>query len=988
MANDFDSRIIEQGKKIYELMEGATPSIFNKDWWQGRIMEYSMNKEDFKVEMFRFVDVLPVLKTPVMVARHLQEYFCRPDQNFPTAFQWGLKAVSPTSIVAKKAAQLIEKNIKNMAHQFIAGTTGAEAVDTITKLRKSSMGFTVDLLGEATVSDEEADVYQKRYLELIESLSTSSVEWEPVPILDQDDRGPIPRVNISIKMSSLFSQIDPIDFAGSLEATKNQLRPIFQLAKSRKVAVNLDLEQFIFRDITFAVFKALMEEPEFKDFEHAGVVIQAYLQDSEKDAQDIIKWAKKKKKRITVRLVKGAYWDYETVIAEQNGWPSPVFLNKWESDASYERISELLLKNTKNILPAFASHNVRSLAHAIILAEKLKVPKNAFEIQTLYGMAEPLRVAISQLGFRLRVYLPVGEMIPGMAYLVRRLLENTSNESFLRQSFVDGVELERLLENPVQTLVKEKPVPKKKGEIGPFDSHPPTDFSLAENRIRFEKAFKPVEKAFGTYYPLIINNKKVKTENSTTSTSPSNPDIIIGEVAKASRVEADMAIKATQDAFPAWRDSTPETRARLLLKAADIMRKQSHELSALMVHEEGKNWREADGDTCEAIDFFEYYAREAIRLGEVQKLGNKPGELNHYFYQARGTVVVIAPWNFPLAILTGMTTGALAAGCTVIMKPASQSPVIAAKLMEILKSAGFPPGVVNFLPCSGRDVGAYLVTHPDIHMITFTGSMEVGLEMIRQAYTTKEGQTGVKKVIAEMGGKNGIIIDDDADLDEAVMATVKSAFGYQGQKCSACSRVIVLKENYDEFVHRLLEATKSLVIGPGRDPKNLIGPVIDAGAHRTISEYIEIGKKECTLALQRTDVPDTGYFVGPTIFVDVEPHHRIAQEEIFGPVLAVLKAENLDEALEIANGTNYALTGGLISRSPGNIERVRKEFRVGNLYINQGSTGALVGRQPFGGFKMSGIGSKAGGPDYVPQFLEPRTITENTMRRGFTPVDE
>ncbi len=405
-----------------------------------------------------------------------------------------------------------------------------------------------------------------------------------------------------------------------------------------------------------------------------------------------------------------------------------------------------------------------------------------------------------------------------------------------------------------------------------------------------------------------------------------------------------------------------------------------------MVYECGKPWAEADGDVAEAIDFCMYYAQQ-MRLLAAPVQCDYPGEENSYFYQPRGVAVIISPWNFPLAILTGMTVAALVAGNTVIMKPAEQSSVIAVKLFEMIRDAGVPDGVVTYLPGTGEEIGPVLVNSPDVDLIAFTGSREVGLSINEQAAHTPPSQNHVKKVIAEMGGKNAIIVDDDADLDEAVQGVVGSAFGFSGQKCSACSRVIVLEPAYDSFLERLAGATESLKVGPAEDPGTTVGPVIDEEAQRRIEDYIAIGKDECRtiVSMDVGDLAGEGYYVGPHVFADVEPDNRLAQHEIFGPVVAVLKAEDLDEAFRIANSTDYALTGGMYSRSPKNLQRVRAEMRVGNLYLNRSITGALVQRHPFGGYKMSGIGSKAGGHDYLLQFLLPIAVSENTLRRGFAP---
>jgi RHH-type proline utilization regulon transcriptional repressor/proline dehydrogenase/delta 1-pyrroline-5-carboxylate dehydrogenase len=446
-------------------------------------------------------------------------------------------------------------------------------------------------------------------------------------------------------------------------------------------------------------------------------------------------------------------------------------------------------------------------------------------------------------------------------------------------------------------------------------------------------------------------------------------------------------VAAARAAFPAWSALTARLRGDRLRQAAAIMRERRFELAAWIIEEVGKPWREADADVAEAIDFCEFYSQQMQQFEERPRRRDFPGEENIYVYQPRGVAAVIAPWNFPLAILTGMTAAALAAGNTVIMKPAEQSSVVAAKLMEIWMQAGIPAGVVNLLPGRGETIGAALVQHPGVDLVAFTGSREVGVKIYEDAAKFRSGQQSLKRVIAEMGGKNAIVIDADADLDEAVTGVIHSVFGYAGQKCSACSRVVVHQAVAEPFTHRLIEAAKCMPIGPAEDPATLVGPVIDESSREKVWRYIEKGKQEGRLAFMAdiNGLADRGYFVPPTIFNGVPPEAAIAQEEIFGPVLAVIVASDFDRALDIANGTPYALTGGVYSRNPENLEKARRQFHVGNLYINRGITGALVDRQPFGGFKMSGLGSKAGGPDYLLQFLEPKTITENTLRHGFAP---
>jgi RHH-type transcriptional regulator, proline utilization regulon repressor / proline dehydrogenase / delta 1-pyrroline-5-carboxylate dehydrogenase len=519
-----------------------------------------------------------------------------------------------------------------------------------------------------------------------------------------------------------------------------------------------------------------------------------------------------------------------------------------------------------------------------------------------------------------------------------------------------------------------------------FQNEPLLDFSRQQNRARFAEALKDVRRKFGDDYPLWITGEKLETEKWFDSINPAAPEEIIGRVPAAGRAEAGRALIHATEYFPEWAATPANERAGFLFRAAEIMRRRRLELAAWEIFEVGKGWREADADVAEAIDYLEYYGQEMLRLSEPRVTQKLPGESNVYLYGPRGVAIVIAPWNFPLAILTGMTAAALVTGNCAIVKPAEQSPVTGALLMEILREAGLPKSACQLLQ-GGGELGAYLVRHFAVHLIAFTGSRDVGLEILRTAYDRQPGQDHVKRVVCEMGGKNAIIVDEDADLDEALVHILESAFGYQGQKCSAASRLILVGEIHDLLLDRLVEAVRSLKIGPPEDPRNFIGPVIDAAAHAKIKSYIDLGKWGGKCVLER-EAPTKGFFVGPAIFSEIAPDHRLANEEIFGPVLAVLKAKDFNHALEIANRSAYALTGGVFSRSPANIEKARREFRVGNLYINRGITGAIVERQPFGGLKLSGIGSKAGGPDYLLQFLEPRTISENTLRHGFVPPEE
>jgi RHH-type proline utilization regulon transcriptional repressor/proline dehydrogenase/delta 1-pyrroline-5-carboxylate dehydrogenase len=418
------------------------------------------------------------------------------------------------------------------------------------------------------------------------------------------------------------------------------------------------------------------------------------------------------------------------------------------------------------------------------------------------------------------------------------------------------------------------------------------------------------------------------------------------------------------------------------------VRAKRHDLAALLVYEGGKNWNESQADVCEALDFLEFYGREMIRLNQPRVASELPGESSHLGYIPRGVGAVVAPWNFPLPISIGMISAAIVTGNTVVYKPASQTPAMGQAVYDIFNRVDLPKGVLNFVPGPGEDIGDALVTHKDVAFTVFTGSKEVGLGIIEKSGRTPEGAQQVKSVIAEMGGKNAIIIDSDADIDAAVGPIIQSVFSYMGQKCSAASRLIVVAENYDKFVSRFKSAVETLIFGPAWDPRTDIGSVIDAAAKEKIEKYIEIGETEGSLLTRGAEGEGPGYFVRPAVFTDVSPDSRIAQEEIFGPVVCIIKVNDFNEAIEVANDTQYALTGGLFSRSPANIERACREILVGSLYINRGTTGAMMKRHPFGGFKMSGVGSKAMGQDYLPQFMYTRTIVENTFRSGFAPMKD
>jgi 1-pyrroline-5-carboxylate dehydrogenase len=510
-----------------------------------------------------------------------------------------------------------------------------------------------------------------------------------------------------------------------------------------------------------------------------------------------------------------------------------------------------------------------------------------------------------------------------------------------------------------------------------FRNEPLTDFSKEQNAQAMRDAIKKVQEQLGREYPLVIGGERITTGSKLDSFNPANRTQLVGRFNKATKELANQAVEKAAEAFRTWQNVPASDRAYLLFRVAGIMRERKHELSAWMIHEVAKTWPEADGDTAEAIDFCEFYAREMLRYAGDQPLVQIQGEQNHLDYVPLGVGAVIPPWNFPLAIMAGMTVASVVTGNTVVLKPSSDAPAIAFKFFEILEEAGLPPGVVNFMTGSGAEVGDVIVDHPKTRYVAFTGSKEVGLRINERAAKVNDGQIWIKRVVAEMGGKDAIVVADDADLEEAATGVVQSAFGFQGQKCSACSRAIVDARVYDTMVDKIVERTAKLKLDDPTDPATNLSAVINEKAFKTINSYIEKGKNEGgRVLIGGGSDGEQGFFIEPTVIADVKPGATIEQEEIFGPVLAVIKAENYDDALNIANDTQYGLTGAVYSLDEAKLQRARREFHVGNLYLNRKCTGALVGVHPFGGFNMSGTDSKAGGRDYLLLFLQAKVSAE------------
>jgi len=963
-----------------ELLAGAKRahshfSVLNR--WTEEVLSWCVGDTSVKSEVLRLVDVLPSLHGSRQVAGHVREYFPRTMTRLPLALRLGATLARPGLLTAPAVAAVVRQLVERVARQFIAESQPENIHHVIRALAAKGATCTLDILGEQVLSEAEADHYAAQYDALLQETARSYAGLAASEHLVTCG----PWANVSVKPSSLTPRFDPICFDDSVRRAGDRLLPLARRAAANGALLHVDMEQYEVRDLTVGLVEQTLERLGSNPDLCLGVVVQAYLRDADDMLEALLAWLAEHRCRMAVRLVKGAYWDFETALGAQRNWPAPVYQDKTDTDAAFERLTLRLLSAYPTVTTAIASHNIRSIAHAMAVAEELGLSKTQIEFQLLYGMGEAIHAAIVERGYPVRIYTPIGELIPGMAYLVRRLLENTANDSFLRQDFSNERAPEELLSPP-----------RSRGSAGPRASRQKTtwrgeavaDFASAEQRDRMAQAVRHASNTRAEHYPLIIGGESLDGAVERTVRNPARTDHVLGYVAQAGAADLDRAVQVAAQYQASWGATTTRERVACLRRAAALMRQQRCTLAAWQVVEVGKTWREADADVVEAIDYLEYYSDQMELLAQGRPMVQVPGERNSYRYFPRGVTAVIAPWNFPLAIPIGMVCGVLVAGNTVVFKAAEQSAIIGSHLVRLLHAAGIPAGALQYLPGDGETIGAELVRHQTVAQVVFTGSRAVGLSIIEVAGRVVAGQRSVKHVVTEMGGKNAIIVDDDADLDAAVVGTLLSAFGYGGQKCSAASRVILHETIAERFVARLAAAADRLVIGDPADPRTDIGPLIEAAARERLLEAVSTAAQAGRILYRYPDarLPAQGYFVGPVIAGDLDPRHPLAREELFGPFLCVFRVRTFAEALALANDSDYALTGGVYSRSPAHVGEALEEFDVGNLYINRPITGAIVGRQPFGGHRLSGLGTKAGGPDYLLQFLLPKTITEDTRRHG------
>ena len=1003
---DLEERIRELGRPLAERTLHLSSNESPLESQRNKLFERCIQDPTFKSGLLGFLELYPSLTTPTLFAEHLDEYLGSIDLG--PLFGAG-------AAIAKRAPLLLNPIIKTLVEQtaksFIIEETIEKAATMTQNLTTKGTYLTIDILGELTASSNAAARYEQSCLHALDILNhtfgtnTTTPEGKPV-------------INLSTKVSALSAHFDPLDYNGTKKDVLTRLLPIALRAKEIGAFLNIDMEHYQYRDLITSIFTDLINHPELKNYPHLGTVVQAYLKDSPSTINNLLTAANKRNTPFTIRLVKGAYWDQEIVIARQNGWEIPVFEHKFETDQNYEFLTQTLLHHHSTLHTALGTHNLRSIAHGLAVKEHFRVQDSTFETQLLYGMGGPIAKALIERKHQVRLYGPVGSFVEGMGYFVRRILENTANGSFLRK-LDPNTPLDDLLSPPTssttETSIQTTPYKPTKRWFHyllpfltptlsppmitstelppPLWNHPQAAWHTASARDSMDHALDRLQQKInrgGLNYYSTANHEEQPRDDAIYSFNPSIDSIIdyehistpLGKVTRATPQHIECAIKAAANAFPSWKNASPQNRSDIIKKMGQIMAERTYDLAALICLEAGKPRREAHADVIEAIDFCTYYANQSQELFNQRHTQRVPGEKNTGTYVPQGPMSIIAPWNFPLAILVGMTTAALATGNTVVMKPSPETPLIAAEFASIAKNAGIPDGVLNYIVAKNEDA-KQLVESPLIYKVIFTGSVGVGSWIYETVAKQREHQTHLKTAICEMGGKNAVIVDDTADLDQAVKGIVYSAFGFSGQKCSATSKVIVLDSILDEFTSRLLEAVSSLQVGPAHLPGTDVGPVINRTAYEKITRCVTNSINEGTIPLLLGKQEHThGYYIHPTI-LKTDPQNSIATTEVFGPVLALMQASNFNAAITILNGTSFGLTAGLYSRTPSHHREFQHSANAGNLYINRGTTGAIVERHPFGGFNMSGTGPKAGGENYLKAFVYEKHCATNTVLNGY-----
>ncbi|MSQ36427.1 MAG: aldehyde dehydrogenase family protein [Dehalococcoidia bacterium] len=943
-----------------------------EDW----LLTHAVAEERFRGRLLRYMDVLAALDHDAgghEAKRLAREYFGDAFPDLPFALRWLLRVARDPLLPAPVVGVTARRSVELFARRFITLPAPDAVRATADQLAALGRSPSFDLLGEAVLSAAEAQAYVDRYLALLVQLATH-------PAAGTRTASGNATLQISLKLSSLTAHFSPVDPAGTVRRVRPALEAIVEAAARARVGLTVDMEQYAYRDLTWELFTHVFGRgARFADWPDAGIVLQAYLRDAETHAHQLVAFARARGMPFQVRLVKGAYWDYETIVAAANRWPAPVWSAKAATDASFERTLAILVAAHPALRIAVGSHNARAHAHAEALAAVHGLPPRTLEHQVLFRTAEGTSRGLAALGWDVRDYVPVGEPLPGMAYLVRRVLENSSQAGFLLQSR-SGATPDELLRAPRPVDdAPPGPLAPPRGERGPGgegsrEARAPAgegsvDFPRAAEarwhdaafREAFEATLASTRARWGERFelpPALAAGSELVAVF-----SPSHPDgPPVGHAAFATGEAARRLAAELRAGAPHWAGAPVAERTRALRRAADLLYERAHEFAAWLVHEGGRDRADAWAEVVEAVDALQYYAQRAEALFAAHGDTVTP----------RGVVAVIPPWNFSLAIPCAMTAAALVTGNAAILKPAAQTPLVAHRLVALLHEAGVSTDVLACLPGRGADAGQALADSPDVAMVAFTGSHAVGTHLHESVAHVDPADAPLKALVAELGGKNPVLVFADADLDEAVDGILRSAFGHANQKCSAASRVLVAAPLFEHLRDRLIDAAQSIEVGPADAPATRVNPLIDRPAWERLQRAAATAREQCTVLLDRFAGRPGTLEAGPLIMqlsADRALSATTATEELFGPILVLIPFTDEAEAYAIANGTGYALTAGVFSRSPRTIERATHALDAGNIYVNRTITGARIGVEPFGGHHRSGTGPKAGGPDYLWAFL-------------------
>ncbi|MCG3130124.1 MAG: Bifunctional protein PutA [Phycisphaerae bacterium] len=971
-----ERRIAALGEEIFERAAAAQAAFPAQAWWMEQATRLVDADPRFKAAVFQFVDCLPVLRSDAEISRHLHEYLAASGAAIPGAALWALRGAACGGRTSRLIGACARVGARMMAGRFITGHDAESVRATLERLRRERMTFTLDVLGESTTSDARADAYVGVFHDALERLCPVARDWPGVAILDETEFGPQPRVNISIKLTGMDPHFDPATPETSIESAARRLRPLLRQARRLGAFVNIDIESTKHRALTFDLFESVMSEPQFRDFSDVGIVVQAYLRDGEGDLERMLDYARRRETRFAVRLVKGAYWDSETAAAVRNHATPPVWTQKWESDACYERMARAMLRERALIRPCFASHNVRTIAAVMAWAEQLGVPIEGYECQMLYGMGDPLKAAVAGMGRCLRVYAPYGDMLPGMAYLIRRLLENTSNDSFLKQGFADRARYAERLADPAARRPRSSPLPRLRYASPPneLERHMPTfrqtariGFSTEEARERMRAAIARVRKGF-----------------SADGGDHSDPPAASASLA-ADAVRVDLEAARLARGGEAWRRTAVEERCARLARWADGVEAERYAVAAALVVHCGMLWREADAEVAQAVDYIRFHGACMSGLDAHPRRRGVPGEDNVVRYASRGLTAVFNGAGSPLACAAAGMSAALAAGNAVLVLPEAEAAPGLNLLAEEGRRAGLPAEVTAVIAPASDAVRDHAARHTDVRVVAVFAEADLCMRLRAACLGDGAPASSRRVFIAEGWGPNPMLVDDDADLDAALTGVMASGLAYCGQKRDAATRLYVVEGICDAFCGRLGEALSSLRVGNPEDPATHVGPLRSIAAATAVRARLDAARAAGRL-IYEVRAPDgpSERNVAPAI-VAADPGASRHAARAAGPVLEVARCANVSEAIRRVNAEGGALVGGLYSRSPAHIGLARETLEVGALFINRPTVGGEVDRHPVGGPAAWGAGIRVGDASLVEAMLVPRTISENTLRHGFSP---